>query len=208
MKRLVGLMAVLALGLALAACEAPSRAPSDLETFDDILEAAEADEYWALDRLRDGEVSWEDLEFAHERWRECVEGLGLKLHTVDSWTDPTTGYFAGWRIEWDDPDNIPDLREHPQREAYNACMTASDPAYLEMAYQATHEPVFDPALFGYLLNCLRQSGMDVDRSATTVREVATSLGAEEGRKLPIIHTCVNEGVKQLYPDIGFVEFDY
>ncbi|MDR1189555.1 MAG: hypothetical protein LBK95_19245 [Bifidobacteriaceae bacterium] len=211
-RAVVGLAAVvMAVGPGTAGCTSP--VPQNPETLEEVERAAEAADYWASDRIEDGSVTWEDLEWAHRQWRDCVEALDGVVATGDSWVNPVTGYFGGFDWSAIEEEVPSDTWDEAMVKGLSSCDTEFSPEHLDLAYRATHEPVVDPPLLEFVIDCLDGAGVEVDRSRTNLRALAEDTAGEAGSTplgyhVPLVDGCIGEGLAELYPNLPefFIEY--
>ncbi|MDR1441191.1 MAG: hypothetical protein LBJ02_02175 [Bifidobacteriaceae bacterium] len=199
---LIGAGVVLMLVLVNRPQSEPVTAPESEQretSLEDLAKQAKREGYWAADLMRDGEVTWADLEWAHDQWRQCMEDAVPGLITLDPDVSPIDGSFAGYEMDWegDGPESIP---EGLSGEQARACDKYSDHTYLDQAYLAAHEPVMAQPLREYVIECLAEVGTGVKPDSTNAAKIAQDLGLPP--TAPIVGGCVNAGIRELYPDLG------
>ncbi|MDR0626342.1 MAG: hypothetical protein LBG11_03640 [Bifidobacteriaceae bacterium] len=169
----------------------------DLESFDGLLRAARAEDYWALNLMEDGEVTWHDLEIAHEAWRDCMDRTGLRLVIAEPRVSPIDGRFDGYWWEFpqaEAPDTPGGLGFD---ESINGCIEDLDPVYLSAAYDVTHEEFMEPVLRQYVTECLSDVGTGVYPTSINAEQIAADLGIDADSS--VMRDCIIEGEEELFP---------
>jgi hypothetical protein len=193
---------------------APSGAPAESDwgspeqTLEDVIEDARAAQYWALDRIEDGEVSGEDWTWAHDQWRGCIEGAGVNLVADEPFVNPVNGYFAGFTFRWNGAQPAPDMRNGPAREVIADCDKRFGSEYLEAVQRAGYSAVTDQELIDFVVRCLDRNGVEVSGSATNLPEITTEMGSRRGGRIGIVDTCTWLGLKELFPGIELPYLEY
>ncbi|MDR1633681.1 MAG: hypothetical protein LBS27_01895 [Bifidobacteriaceae bacterium] len=192
---------------ALAGCAGDAGEAPAPTTFEGVLAEATERGYWALDRLEDGEVTFDELEWAHDQWEGCVNQIGYNVIALDSWRSPVDGTLGGLWYDWNGQEPAPDQDDPVLGEKIEACFADFDLELLSLAYSVGHEQVMDEPLRQYTLECLGEADLKPDPSDQSVPDLMADPGVGEGA-FYLVEACVTKGVEELYPEVLQVSVGY
>jgi hypothetical protein len=180
---------------------------ADLTTFEGVLAEARAADYWALDKLEDGSVTYDELEWAEDQWARCVEGLGLNLTASEPFRNPVDGTLAGLLWDWNGQDPKPDPDQAEFGEKVNGCYDHYDLELLTWGYTASTGGVMDEPLRQYVLECLNELGLAPAPEFRSLAELVEdpAIGLERGS---VVMNCAEAGVGELYPEVPYFGGSY